>query len=339
MRERLEHGSADLLDEPRNGARVRNITTWLVLAALGCSKPSTQQAPSAEAQRASVTSASAEPAVRSSPQSLHRLELSAYTSTLTADDEGIYVLSSHGAYRFIEGEPVARWAVELGDTPALTDRGFVYWLEGALRQVPKRGGPTEILARVPRAPRRLCASGKHLVWEEQDEAASLLRTLDGSAPRTVYRGAGQIEALSLLDDQVYFVESSGQKWRLGAVALSGGAARFTEPRGERAPAQLAAAGDVFYYDGPSSSVRRLPSDLSREDVVARDIICSPLAVADRVYCAQLSLLFDLARDGGRPRSLAPKRSGNVTALVATRTRVAWLLDVGDNRAELEVLAR
>jgi hypothetical protein len=323
----------------RMGRRARGITMWLLLAALGCSKPSTQQAPSTEAQRPAVTSASALPSARSGPQSLHRLELSAYTSTLTADDEGIYVLSSHGAYRFIEGEPVTRWAIELGDTPALTDRGFVYWLEGALREVPKRGGPTEILARVPRAPRRLCASGKHLIWEEQDESASLIRTLDGSAPRTIYRGAGQIEALSLLDDQVYFVESSGQKWRLGAVALSGGSTRFTEPRGERAPAQLAAAGDVFFYDGPSSTVRRLPSDLSREDIVAREVICSPLAVLDRVYCAQLSLLFDFARDGGRPRSLAPKRSGNITALVATRTRVAWLLDVGDNRAELEVLAR
>jgi hypothetical protein len=310
-----------------------------VLSALGCSKPSSGQAPGASAQGAALTSASAAPAARSGPQSLHRLELSAYTSTLTADDEGIYVLASHGAYRFIEGEPVARWAIDLGDTPALTDRGFVYWLEGALRQVPKRGGPTEILARVPRAPRRLCASGKQLVWEELDEAASLLRTLDGSAPRTIYRGAGQIEALSLVDDQVYFVERSEQQWRLGAVPLSGGVARFSERHGERAPAQLAAAGDVFYYDGPSSSVRRLPSDLSREEVIARDVICSPLAVADRVYCAQLSLLFDLDRNGGRARSLAPKRSGTITALVATRTRVAWLLDVGDNQAELEVLAR
>jgi hypothetical protein len=315
------------------------LAVWLMFAALGCSKPSTGQAPSTKAERVAVTSASAAPAERSGPQSLHRLELSAYTSTLTADDEGIYVLASHGAYRFIEGEPVARWAVELGDTPALTDSGFVYWLDGALRQVPKRGGPAEILAKVPRAPRRLCASGKRLVWEEQDEAASLIRTLDGSAPRTIYRGAGQIEALSIMDDQVYFVESSGQKWRLGSVPLSGGAARFGEPHGARAPAQLAASGDVFYYDGPSSSVRRVASDLSREEVIARDVICSPLAVADRVYCAQLSLLFDLDRNGGRARSLAPKRAGNITALVATPTRVAWLLDVGDNRAELEVLAR
>jgi hypothetical protein len=338
MTERLEHGSEQRLEEPRNGTRARHVVVGLLFAALGCSKPSSGGDSSTKAQGAAVTSASAAPAARSGPQSLHRLELSAYTSTLAADDEGIYVLASQGAYRFIDGEPVARWAIDLGDTPALTDRGFVYWLDGAVRQVPKRGGPSEILARVPRAPRRLSASGKHLVWEEPDEAGSLLRTLDGSAPRTIYRASGPIEAISLMDDQLYFVERSEQQWRLGAVPLSGGVARFSEPHGARAPAQLAATGDLFYYDGPSSSVRRLPSDLSREEVIARDVICSPLAVADRVYCAQLSLLFDFARDGGRVRSLAPKRPGTITALVATRTRVAWLLDVGDNRAELEVLA-
>jgi hypothetical protein len=263
----------------------------------------------------------------------------AYTATLAADDESIYVLARNAAYRFTEGEPVARWAIELGDTPALTARGFAYWLDGELRQVPKRGGPTDILASVPQAPRRLCASGTSLVWEELEQGTSLLRTLDGSAPRTIYRGAGQIEALSVMDDQAYFVERNEQQWRLGAVALSGGAARFTEYRGARTPAALAAAGDVFYYDGPSSSVRRVSSDLAREDVLARDVICSPLAVADRVYCAQLSLLFEVSRDGGPTRSLAPKRGGTVTALVATRNRVAWLLDVGGDRAELEVSKR
>lgn len=324
-------------EKPRIPARAATLLAWLMLGAWGCTKPSTGQPEGTRAQRAAVTSASAAPAGRSEPRSLGRLELSAYTSTLAADDESIYVLASSAAYRFTPGEPVARWAIELGDTPALAAGGFVYWLEGELRQVPKRGGPAETLAKVPQAPRRLCASGASIVWEEPDQAASLLRTLDGSAPRTMYRSAGQIEALAVMDDQAYFVERSQQQWRLGTVALSGGAARFSEHRGARAPALLAAAHDVFFYDGPSSSVRRFSSDLAREEVLARDVICSPLAVLDRVYCAQLSLLFDFSRDGGTARSLAPKRAGPITALVATRSRVAWLLDVGENRAELEVL--
>jgi hypothetical protein len=36
-------------------------------------------------------------------------------------------------------------------------------------------------------------------------------------------------------------------------------------------------------------------------------------------------------------ALAPKRSGTIVALVATKTRLAWLLDVGENRTEVEVL--
>lgn len=333
---------------PKLERRARGILegwlAWLSLSVLCCAKPSDGQ-PSGGRARATAASsiaprsASTAPSPRSQVESLSRLELSAYTATLAADDRDIYVLTSHAAYRFGEGEAASHWVVELGDTPALASASFVFWLGGELRRVPKGGGPVEILARVPRAPRRLLASGEHLLWEEPERSTSALRTLDGSAPRTVYVATGTIEALALMDDQAYFVERDQQRWRLGTVALGGGAARFTERRDSRAPALLATAGDVFYYDGPSSTVRRVRSDLSGEEVIARDVICSPLAVAERVYCAQLSLLFDLAREGGGARAMAMKRPGKITALVTTRTRLAWLLDVGENRAELEVLPR
>lgn len=334
-------GQGTVVDEPSRRARAKHDRSWssawrllAALTALGCSKPSAEEAPRATKQGALVTPASAAPAAHSR----HPLELSAYTATLAVDGEDIYVLAGHGAYRFSPGRAAERWEMELGDTPAVGARGIVYWLEGELRRAPKRGGSAEILAAVPR-PRRLCASGGHLVWEEPAQAAAQLRTLDGSEPRTIYRSEGEIAALALMDDQAYFVERVQERWRIGTVALSGGAARFTEARTSRTPALLAAAQDVFFYDGPTSTVRRVASDLSREDVVARDVICSPLAVADRVYCAQISLLFEVPRDGGKARLLAAKRPGTIAALVATRARVAWLLDTGDSRAELEMLSR
>jgi len=311
----------------------------LLLAPLACSKRSASQAAATKAEPAAVASVSALPPPASEPQARHRLELSAYAGTLAADDDAVYVLARHGAYRLGAAGALEHWSIELGDTPALGSRRIVYWLDGKLRHAPKHGGPGEVLASVARAPRRLCASGERLVWDEPEGTTSQLRTLDGSEPRTIHRGEGTIEALALVDDQAYFVERAQQGWRLGAVALGGGPVRFTEPRAARAPAQLVAAGDVFFYDGPSSSVRRISSDLLREDVVARDVICSPLAVADRAYCAQIDLLFDLPRDGGKPRLLAPKRSGTIVTLVATASRVAWLLDVGEDRSELEVLSR
>jgi hypothetical protein len=310
-----------------------------VLVALGCARPSTDEPTVTRAQGSALASNSAATAPRLEPRSVQRLELSAYTATLAADDEAVYVLASHAAYRFADGQPAAHWQIELGDTPALAGRSFVYWLDGKLRRAPKQGGAVEILANVPQAPRRLSASGEQLAWVEPRPDHSLLRTLHGSEPRTIYRSAGELEALALVDDQAFFVERAHERWRLGTVALGGGAARFTEAHPTRTPASLAIAGDVFYYDGPSRTVRRVPFDLSREEVVARDVICSPLTVADRIYCSQISLLFELPRDGGQPRPLVPKRPGTIAALVATKTRVAWLLDVGDSRAELEVLSR
>jgi hypothetical protein len=232
---------------------------------------------------------------------------------------------------------VSHWALELGDTPVLSARGIVYWLDGALRMVPKRGGPAEVLANVARPPQRLCAARDNLAWVELDGGGSGLRTLVGSEPRSLYRSPGEIDALALMDDRAYFVERDHDRWRLGTVALGGGAPHFTQQYATRTPALLATAGDVFFYDGPSSTVRRFSAGLDREDVVGRDVICSPLAVSERIYCSQISLLFELSRDGGPARLLAPKRSGTIVALVATKTRLAWLLDVGENRTEVEVL--
>ena len=316
----------------------RAFSGLLLLAALGCSRPASKETTGKNRDHALSTSTTATAAAHSGPRSLYRLDVSAYAATLAADDDqALYVLTSHAAYRLREGEPTVPSPVELGDTPALSTQGIVFWLDGALRMVPKRGGAPEVLANVPRPPRRLCAAGERIAWVEPDEGGTGLRTLDGSQPRSLYRSPGDIEALALMDDQAYFVERNQERWRLGNVPLGGGATRFTEPYATRTPALLAAAGDVFYYDGPSSTVRRVSSDLQREDVVGRDVICSPLAVGARVYCSQISLLFELPRQGGPPRSLAPKRAGTITALVATKTRLAWLLDVGENRAELEVL--
>ena len=313
---------------------------WLLLASLGCSRPAGKEMTNESRRQAPSSSAPKQaPQPRPEPLRLYGLDISAYTATLAADDDGqtLYVLTSHAAHRLREGEPGQHWALELGDTPALSTRGIVYWLDGALRRVPKQGGSAEVLARVQRPPRRLCAARESIAWVEADEAGTVLHTLDGSEPRSLYRSPGQIEALALVDDRAYFVERNQEHWRLGTIALGGGATRFSEQHAGRTPALLAATGDVFYYDGPSSTVRRVSSGLEREDVVGSDVICSPLAVADRVYCSQISLLFELPRDGGEARVLAPKRAGTIAALVATKTRLAWLLDVGENRTEVEVL--
>jgi hypothetical protein len=313
---------------------------WLLLAALACSrspgKQSTEQARQADLTRAAVPAAEVP---RPQPRTLLHLNVSAYAATLAADeDESLYVFTSHAVYRLREGEPTLHWAIELGDTPALSARGIVYWFDGALRRVPKQGGPSEILANVSRTPKHLRSTRESVAWIEPNDEGTALFGLQGSEPRSLYRSPGELEALAVMDDRAYFVERTSERWRLGTVPLGGGPVRFTEDHATRTPALLAAAGDVFYYDGPSSTVRRVSSGLEREEVVGNDVICSPLAVADRVYCSQVSLLFDLPRDGGKGRPLAPKRAGTIAGLVATKKRVTWLLDAGTDRLEVESLA-
>ncbi|HEX2876836.1 MAG TPA: hypothetical protein VHP33_36540 [Polyangiaceae bacterium] len=318
----------------------RRFGGWLLFAAVACSrspgKETTKQGSQASLTRSAVP---ADEVPRPPPRSLFQLNISAYAATLAADDddESLYVLTSHAAYRLREGEPALHFALELGDTPALSAQGIVYWFDGALRRVPKQGGPSEILVSVSRPPKHLRSTRESVAWVEPNDEGTALLSLQGSEPRSLYRSPGELEALAVMDDRAYFAERTRERWRLGTVALSGGPVRFTEEHATRTPALLAAAGDVFYYDGPSSTVRRVSSGLEREEVVGNDVICSPLAVADRVYCAQVSLLFDLPRDGGPARPLAPKRAGTIAGLVATKKRVTWLLDVGEDRLEVESL--
>lgn len=322
-------------------ANICAVTLGLLLAICACSRSASREAPTAGAPSAS-SGVQADGAIRagsSQPERLIQLEVSAYAATLAADADAIYVLTEHAAYSFAPGQPPARWNIELGTMPALTSRGFAFWLDGELRLAPKQGGASQVLARLPKPPQRLCALGDHLAWVDASLGTSVLRVLDGSEPRIVYQSEGQLEALTLLDDQAYFVERRSAQWRLGAVALTGGAPRFSALHPSRTPASLAGAGEVFYYDGPSSSIRRVTTDLTGETTIANDVICSPLAVTDRLYCAQLGLLFEVPLGGGAPRPLAKKRPGTVAGLVATPTRVAWLLDVGPNRADVEVLSR
>ena len=322
-------------------ASIRALAFGVWLATCACSRSPSREAPSAGAPSASssVQATGDVRAASSQPEKLIQLEVSAYAATLAADADAIYVLTEHAAYSLAPGQPPARWNIELGTMPALASRGFAFWLDGELRLAPKQGGKSEVLARVPKPPQRLCALGDHVAWLDASAAASVLRVLNGSEPRIVYQSEAPLEALTLVDDQAYFVEHRASQWRLGAVPLAGGAARFSALHPSRTPASLAGAGELFYYDGPSSSIRRVTTDLTRETTVANDVICSPLAVTDRVYCAQLGLLFEVPTRGGAPRPLAPKRAGTIAGLVATPTRVAWLLDTGENRADVEVLSR
>lgn len=264
------------------------------------------------------------------PETLFTAGVSAYSATLALDENAVYALTSTAAFRAVPGQAAERRDAALGFTTTLDGERICFWSEGALRELPLAGGEPRILARIAQ-PQYLAASAGRLAWLTRSDAGRFtISTLDGSVPRLVYAPPDQVVAFTLQQDQVFFVErGEAGKWRIGRVSLVGGSPRYTPEHPGRTPSMLAAAGDVFYYDGPSSTVRRLPPNLDRENIVARDVICSPIAVAQHIYCAQPGGLLEVSFEGVVLRTL-PRR-GTIASVAATPARLAWLVDIGTPR--------
>jgi hypothetical protein len=265
---------------------------------------------------------------------------SAYAAALALDEEGSYLLTGNAAYRLVPGREPERWVLDLGISPALMGDHFLFWSNGAFRQAHKHGVEPSLLAVVPHQPQRVVTSGDRFAWLDQaDNGRFTVQTLDGSKMRVLHAPGGYVATLAMTEKLVYFVEQkSGTGWRLGAVPLSGGSPRYTSMKSGRTPARLVVARDLFYYDGPSLTVRKVTSDLVREEVVAREVICSPLAVAEHLYCVQPAGLIEIGLDGVVRRVFPLRQKGIITAVAATADRLTWLMDLGRDALAVQTLA-
>jgi len=292
----------------------------------------------AKAAEAAPTSAPA-PSTNRKPEPTRLLAVSgtAYGATLASAEDGSYLLTGSAAYRFVQGEAPARWARDFGSTPVLTPGHLLYWSEGAMRQVPTSGGEATSAAQIPHQPRRLVSSGDHVAWLDQAVDGSFtIHTLEGSKPRVVHRAEGYVGTLVMNDERIYFAERAPDKsWRLGVVPRAGGRAHYSKAKRGRLPAMLVATESLYYYDGPSSTVLRVSPDLVNEEVLARDVICSPIAVAENVYCAQPAGLIEIGIDGGVRRTFPLEARGAITAVLATSTQLTWVTDIGDDRLAVD----
>lgn len=276
---------------------------------------------------------------RLTPTRLLAVRESAYGATLGLSEEANFLLTGGAAYRFVEGQPPTRWARDFGVAPALTPGHIFFWSDGAFRRVPTSGGEATLVATLPRQPRRFVTSSDHVAWLEQAaDGRFSIHTLDGARERLVHAAAGYIGTLAMDDERIYFSERAADRsWRLGLVSRSGGPAHTTKPKHGRLPAMLVLAESLYYYDGPSSTVVRVSPDLRSEAVIASDVICSPIAVAENVYCAQPAGLLEIGLDGGVRRTI-PLERGSITALAATATHVTWISDVGDDQLAVDSIA-
>ncbi|HXU61526.1 MAG TPA: hypothetical protein VN962_07495 [Polyangia bacterium] len=277
---------------------------------------------------------------RPEPQVLLSLPVSAYHASLVArEGDAVDLLAESAVYRLSPGHPAVRTPLQLGAVSAVRPSGYVTWSQGAVRELPADGGPARRIAAVPEQPQVLVASAAGVAWIEGSPAGpTRVQTSRAGRALSLYTSPGRIDAAAMVGERVYFVERpGGPDWRIGSVGLTGGAATFTPARPGRSPSLLAAGRDLAFYLGAGFEVHRLSLDLQHERTVASGFICSPLAVAEALYCSQPEGLFELAPDVA-PRWLAPgSLSKPVTDLAVAGGTLFWIADDGTDRLQVSAL--
>lgn len=266
---------------------------------------------------------------------------SAYHARLFPDESGVVLVTPSGFTTYASDGLVRRQTIELG--PAVVVRGgaLVFWRSGKLHEVSLSGGPERALAAVPRPPRYLLSSEQRLAWVHTDrQAGSSLQTLAAGAVRTLYESADDISAPVVHAADLYWVAAARDRsWKVGRIDREGGHPHWSAPQQGRPPAMLGVGHDgIYFYAGPQRGVRRLTFNLQREAPVRSGVVCSPLAVSDRVLCAQVGGLFEIPLSGAIPTFLAAERAGPITALATTRSGSFWVADDGAERLVVRSVA-
>jgi hypothetical protein len=270
------------------------------------------------------------------PETLLSLDRPAYHAVVHLDGEVVYLLTDDAIFLLVPGQPPRGRKFDLGIVSAATRSAFIYWSKGALWSVPKSGGDPTRLGTVSRQPQYILAAGERISWIDRDEGGIYgIHTLAGGKSKQFYSTQNMVTAATMTANRIVFTEREKEGgFRISSVSLDGGPATISPPRQGRPPSMLAAFDNqIAYYDGNVYEVRLLAADLSNERVVGGDLICSPLALADRVYCSQVQGLFALSLLDHSITLLQPSEQSIVTAITADPRQVAYVLDV---KGKLEV---
>ena len=255
------------------------------------------------------------------------------------DDDAVYLMTSNAAYRLVTGEPAHGIRLELGIGAVLTKSEFVFWSNGAIWSAPKQGGVTRELGKFAHQPQYFVSSGDALAWVDQtDDGLYSIQTLNGRQPRVLTTSTGEIRALDMIGDAVYFVQRpADDSWRIGVVRIDRSAAEYGPTHNGGAPSQLVGSDGLYYYDLDKSRIALLSLDLRREEVQLEDLVCSPMHVSNRIYCGCVEGLFDVTKGTHQPGMLAHDRPGTITSVSSNDNAVAWVVDLGPNQLAVDLL--
>ena len=275
------------------------------------------------------------------PITLLEWKESAYGTTLFIEGSTALVLTQTAAIRVTEGTPPQKMAVPFGVGPALMGDSIVYFHDGAARAVAKSGSEPRKLGLIEHPPQRFVASEKRLAWLDHGEDGTFsLQKIDGKTPRVFYRTKDQVATATMLGDWVFVVERQADgSWRIAGVSTSKQESVFSRAHQGRPPSMLVPAPDgIYFYDGPTRSVRLASPDLQQETVFAENVICSPFAVSDRVVCAHVEGVFEIPGKGRAPRVLAREKAGPIAAIAADEKRAVWLVDTAKDQFAVRSVA-
>jgi|GEM_PF-2193688 len=340
----------------RNGPRISSV--WGLSLGLGlgltfggslaCETPKTESTKSAEAAKAprkdlSNARAQAIDSERAqgfgAPLPLLELPLSAYGQRLAFDDQDIVLLTEHALYRFRLGKPLETKAIELGYHSLLTKSFLSFWKEGRFYRATKLGDDAKPWLIEKDEPAEVIAFGDDLAYSYRSAKGHWsIRLARAKRPKTIFETSQAISSLTALSGTLFFVERSGTSWRLGAISLDGGSPRYSTPRETRPPSALHASENaLIYYEGLGRGVRRVSPDFVLDEPIDADIICSPLAVRSRVYCASIGGIGVLEIQGSPRKWLPRSLPGPLAAIAASDTHIAWLVDSGREHLTLEAV--
>ena len=267
------------------------------------------------------------------------LPISAYATSLALDDDAVYLLTSHAAYRLAAGKPTEAIGLDLGVGAVLAGSAFVFWSKGAIWSAPKEGGVTRRIATLPHRPQYFVSAGDAIAWVDlSDEKLYTIQTLDAGEPRVLLSSVAEISALNMVGRAVYFVQKTTVgAWRIGVVRLMGGGPEYGSERKGRTPALLTGMDDLYYYDVDKLEIEKVSPDLHHEDAVRRKVVCSPVHASSEIYCGSVEGLFRVSKETRDPQVLTYGRPGFITNIRSNSDRVVWTVDVRPEKVAVDML--
>jgi hypothetical protein len=296
------------------------------------SEPATSQA-AEMAPRSSHSAANLPSTELVVPTRLLSLPESAYSISLALDGEVAYLLTRSAAYRLAAGKPPQKIELDLGIGPVLTDSGFVYWSKGAIWNAGKDGSHPRRLAALPGQPEYFVASHEGMAWLDRgSDGLYKIQSLNGQKPRVLVADQGEISALNMIHEWVFFVlRAKDKSWRIGRVHVGSSKLEYTDSKTGSTPAMLAGTETPVYYDMGSSEIRQLNPDLKGEQIWLRDFVCSPIHQARNIYCNRVEGFYEVLADSRETKLLWYGSRETITTIRANSKQVVWTVDTGPDQ--------